>query len=527
VIDYVGRKWGFSMRALIYLFAACSMLSSAAAGEAFTIHDAIEQAIHTNPAVGEAAADRRATSASLGQQQGTLLPQIRLEATAGPERLNSSSIPAPLNNDRWMSGRDVSIVGRLKLFDGFSSINEIWRQAARVDAASYRVHERTELVALDAAEAYIDVVRYTQLVGLAEENLRAHRKIFDNVRARFNGGRSGEGDLEQGRERLSGAEATLYDFRRGLDDARAKYRKVIGLEPYNIRHPGRLPNLPTSKDDALAITLGNNPTIKSAGSDAKAAKYAFDATTGLFLPNASLEARALRGADSIIYPGYRTEESVKVVVSWDIFTGFQDSWKRAGAADRMVEATQKEARLQRDALESVDKAWAARTITNERIAALSREVASGKKVIASYNKEYELGQRTLTDLLNAESIMFNSYVSLISSRSVAVFADYQLLATMGKLLEYLKTGAPYEAAPLQDNVFGLVPMTIPPIIITAPDVGPRPLLADTNFAALRGADSIWSGPSVFDDRWLAPGAQPSWVPAVALLPTPTPTPTAK
>ena len=54
------------------------------------------------------------------------------------------------------------------LFDGLTSINEIWRQAARVDAAAYRVRERTELLALDAAEAYIDVVRYSRLIVLAD-----------------------------------------------------------------------------------------------------------------------------------------------------------------------------------------------------------------------------------------------------------------------------------------------------------------------------------------------------------------------
>ena len=45
------------------------------------------------------------------------------------------------------------------LWDGFTSINEIWRQTARVDAAANRTHERTELIALDATEAYVDVAR--------------------------------------------------------------------------------------------------------------------------------------------------------------------------------------------------------------------------------------------------------------------------------------------------------------------------------------------------------------------------------
>ena len=89
------------------------------------------------------------------------------------------------------------MVVRQILFDGFASIHDIWRQSARVNAAAFRVRERTELIALDAAEAYVDVVRYLRLVSLSEQNVVSHEKIFANVNTRFSGGRAGEGDLEQ------------------------------------------------------------------------------------------------------------------------------------------------------------------------------------------------------------------------------------------------------------------------------------------------------------------------------------------
>src|SRR3979490_3206054 len=85
------------------------------------------------------------------------------------------------------------------------------------------------------------------------------------------------------------AEAALAEFRQSLEDARAAYRKSVGLEPFNMRTPGRLRGLPPSKDQALAVALRHNPTIKAAQSDADAAKYGFDSTAGLFSPTISLE----------------------------------------------------------------------------------------------------------------------------------------------------------------------------------------------------------------------------------------------
>jgi adhesin transport system outer membrane protein len=492
---------------LIGIIAAwCSTNGSSAKAEAFTIVDAISQAVQTNPGVGEAAANRRATDAELHQSQGTLLPQVRLEASGGPERFNQTAVvPPPTGNGQWLPARTGSVVIRQTLFDGFASINEIWRQSARVDAAAHRVHERSELIALDAAEAYISMIRFTRLIAISQDNVAAHKRISDNVQARFNGGRAGEGDLQQALERVAAAEAALAEFRQSLEDARAAYRKSVGLEPINLRAPGRLRGLPASKDESLAVALRYNPTIRAAASDADAAKYGFDATAGSFAPNVSLEGRTLRGIDSDTIFGPRSETSGKVVLGWDLFTGGQDSWKRAAAAERYNEQKMRHARLQRDAFESLDKAWAARTITSDRAAALLRQVNADRKAIAAYNKEYELGQRSLIDLLNAENQLYNGLVSLESTRDVAIFADYQLLAAMGQLLTFLKTPETVDALPLETIPLGVFPIKIPPVIFNLTP-GPEPL--NVQGAPVHGklpADRglIPERPKVvtFGDRW--------------------------
>ena len=241
----------------------------------------------------------------------------------------------------WRNGSQESVVVRQLLFDGFASIHDVWRQTARVNAAASRVKERTELLALDAAEAYVDVVRYLRLVGLSQQNVTNHDKIFSNVNSRFSGGRAGEGDLEQSRERVENAKAALAEFRRSLDDARAKYRKVVGIEPFNVRFPAPLRGMPASRDKALAVTLRFNSTIAAAQSDADAAKHAFRVTDGAFVPKFYLEGRATHFDNAYPYvcsglPSVTNEQySGKVVMSWDIFRGGQDVWSRSEKAERL------------------------------------------------------------------------------------------------------------------------------------------------------------------------------------------------
>jgi adhesin transport system outer membrane protein len=510
-IDGIGQ-----MKSAYLALAGLFLASGSPAGaEPFSINDALKQAALTNPGVGEASANRRATESELRQTQSTLLPQVRLEARYGPEKFDQSASivsgtaqPIPAQGaGPWRNGSQESAVVRQILFDGFASIHDIWRQSARVNAAAFRVKERTELIALDAAEAYVDVVRYMRLVELGQQNVANHERIFANVNSRFSGGRAGEGDLEQARERVENARASLAEFRKSLDDARAKYRKVVGLEPYNVRFPGPLGGMPASRDEALAVAVRFNPTILAAQADVDAAKHAFRVTDGAFVPNISLEGRATHNDNTYPYLGITHDDySGKVVMSWDIFRGGQDVWRRSEMAERHTEATMRHARLQRDALESIDKAWSARTITATRVAALTRQLQADRKTIAAFDKEYELGQRSLIDLLNAQNQYFNAAVSLTSSRGVIVFADYQLLAAMGTLLEYLKAPPPVDAAPIDTMALGLPSYKFPTVRVTLPQTGSEPLRVanagvDASAPAVRSAYAATDEQEAFTGRW--------------------------
>lgn len=513
------------MRKYILIVTALALAPcGGASAEPFSINDALKQAVHTNPGVGESTANRRATESELRQTQSTLLPQVRVEARWGPEKFDQSAavatgtaLPVPVAGaGSWRNGSQESVVIRQILFDGFASIHDIWRQTARVNAAAFRVRERTELIALDAAEAYVDVVRYLRLVALSEQNVANHEKIFANVSTRFSGGRAGEGDLEQARERVENARATLAEFRRSLEESRAKYRKVVGIEPINLRFPGPLGGLPTTRDEALATTIRFNPTIQAAQADADAAKHAFRVTDGAFVPTFSLEGRATHNDNTYPYLGVTHDDySGKVVMSWDVFRGGQDVWRRSEMSERYVESTARHARLQRDAIESIDKAWAARTVTATRIAALARQLEADRKTIAAFQKEYELGQRSLIDLLNAQNQYFNALVSLTSARGVVVFADYQLLAAMGTLLEYLKAPPPVDAAPMDLGIFGTPDYKAPTLRVKLPQTGSEPLHvavpAPEPVTTRLGYASEAPEPGAFKERWPQRSNQPSLV----------------
>jgi adhesin transport system outer membrane protein len=138
-----------------------------------------------------------------------------------------------------------------------------------------------------------------------------------------------------------------------------------------------------------------------------------------------------------------------------------------------------------------------------RIAALTRQLEADRKTIAAFQKEYELGQRSLIDLLNAQNQYFNALVSLTSARGVVVFADYQLLAAMGTLLEYLKAPPPVDAAPMDLGIFGTPDYKVPTLRVKLPQTGSEPLNVPVPapVTARLGYASEAPEPDAFKDRW--------------------------
>ncbi len=434
------------MKMRISLMLAVAVFSTAANAQRFSLEEAIRRAVATNPAVGEAAANRRATDFELRQSQGALLPQIRLQGDIGPERRRQ--FDSPLANQRssdFVAGRQANITIRQVLFDGFSTVNETWRQSYRVDAASWRVKERSELIALDTVQAYTDIMRLIDMIGQSARNIAVHRQLLSDVQARFSGGRAGRGDLDQVQERVMAAEAAKAELEQRLGDAVALFRKTVDREPKHLVWPARPQGLPKSRQEALNLAVGNNATIRAAGSDVRAVESQREGAKGTNYPTVALEGRAGYGKDTQNYAGRYDDYSAKLSASWLLYSGGADTARQNELSERVGEQQMRLSLLQRSAIESIDKAWTTRTALNDRIRALSGQIQAAERVVSAYRSEYQLGQRTLLDLLNAEQSRYNAAVGLINAKGLVVFADYQLLAASGILLKAVRTAPPSEA----------------------------------------------------------------------------------
>ena len=434
---------------------------------ALSLREAVRHTILTNPNVGSSAANRRASFFQLQQARGRYLPTVDVELFAGPTLLDRpQGLSRDINND-WYGPRQASLTARQVLFDGFNRANDLYRAASVIDLAALRVLETSETQALNAIEAYIDVVRHGKLLSISDGNVIRHRELLRLIQTRFDGGKAPRSSVDQSIERLEAAKAVREEIRQALMEAQARFKSVIGLPAEKMQTVGLPRGLPNSSRSAVDIGLDESPAIRAAAAGVDVASYEKKQARSSFFPTVAVEGNAIFGRDISGTIGRNHEYGGRVVVTWNLFDGFIKNNRQRELTERLGQAELERDVEARNVVEAIERSWAAYLTGGARVAALVKQERIARKVRASYLEEYELDKRSLLDLLDSEASLFSVRFSLESARSVRVFAAYQLLGSMGTLLGTVGVDAPPEAiAGFRDRVLdnrGIFDVVIEPL----------------------------------------------------------------
>jgi len=413
----------------------------------FTIESAIKKALASNPDVLIQVNERLSRNEEVEGAKAGYLPTLDLNAGIGSERSRNSSTRSSGNTHRTLTRQESSISARQMLFDGFATKHEVERQQARVSSTAYTVHGVAENTALEAAEAYINLLRNDTLLKLAQENLDAHKRSFDQIKIRSDAGVGRRADLEQISGRLALANSNLIAAQSNYDDGITTYIKVVGEAPVGtpIKPIKQKEGIPSSKDDAIKQAIEKHPTLKSAVSDVEAAMAQHRASRNTFYPRFDLELSQSWNNDLDGQTGTNNDSQAMVRMRYNLLNGGGDAARKRQTAHLIDEAKEVRNRTYRQVVETMRLSWNAFDATEQQLVYLKQHVNATVRTRDAYQKQFNIGQRTLLDLLNAENELFQAKQSYISAEFDNLFARYRILNAEGVLLKSLKIDLPKEA----------------------------------------------------------------------------------
>src|SRR6476659_10103711 len=218
--------------ALLMLCAAATAPQPLRGAEAVSIAQALAFAYAGNPALRAERARQRATDEAVPQALSGWRPVIVADANAGIAWANSDR---GKGQDRQPLGAAVRLTQ--PLFRGFRTVSGTARAEAMVNAGRQSLLAVEQQVLLDAASAYMNVIRDRNILGLRQKNITALRAQLRASEERLKVGEDTRTDVSQARARLALSRAALARAQSDLASSLAFYARVVGQVPGTLRFP--------------------------------------------------------------------------------------------------------------------------------------------------------------------------------------------------------------------------------------------------------------------------------------------------
>jgi len=375
-------------------------------------------------------ADVRMRESEIDLARSRRLPQVGLNLRGGEERFRSGASRYSLAK---LGG--FSLDASQLLFDGGATKSRVGEARALNRLSEIELEAARETLALDLSQSYVDILKYQTLLDYAEESARIHRTALDKTSRKFEAGAGPKADVELVNARLSMSEATLEARRRQLAFAITSYRKLTGLEPSALEEPD-FPDwaLPLSIEE---VDLGRNPRVRSAEANLSAFESRYQGAKSAFYPQLDLLVQS-SGNDSARYSDMQNDASGLIVFSYDVFGGGRrkaELQRSRSAIDKAVgELRTTEAELGA----SFTNAWNDMLIAEERLYQLQKYRDAMDSVVSAYQKQFELGQRALINVLDVENELFSAKSSVAEERYNRLQAAYRVLYHSGSLIENIR-----------------------------------------------------------------------------------------
>ena len=326
------------------------------------------------------------------------------------------------------------------LYDGFQTSSSVERFEEQKLAAYFELLSSIEDTSLEALRAYLDVTRQRELLELARQNLETHQDVYQQVSSSAQAGVARAADLEQISGRLSLAESNLVTVASNLHDVKARYLRIVGELPPAEMGEVRLGAdlLPATVAETLTIAYEANPDFRAAHREIEAAQAGVRENRSGYQPRLDLVASyGHRSFDDLGFDNSETEGRVGIELNMNLYRGGSDRARVRSAYNQVNVAKDLRDKACVDLRQEIQIAYNDVRNLETQIPVLNNHRLSSARVRTAYKDQFDIGERTLLDLLDAENEYFDAsraYVNALFDRRLAVA---RVQAGMGHLVTSL------------------------------------------------------------------------------------------
>jgi outer membrane protein len=418
-------------------------LAAASPARAGTMEQALAQAYQNNPQLNSQRAVVRATDEGVPQALSGYKPTVRVTGTVGQEYTSQvAKVPGTATKGpdyprigTGYSPNNVSATMTQTLYNGFQTANSVRLAEANTSAARETLRVTEQTILLNAATAYMDLLRDGALLEVQRRNVEVLQEQLRQTRDRFIVGEVTRTDVAQAEASLAQGRAAVLTAESNYARSRATYRQVIGVEAGNLVPAAQVDRLsPSRLNDAIGLGRARHPNVGVAMFGIDAAVLQVRINEGTLYPTAQLVATVNNSWETNLTSQLQNFNAfVQGQITVPLYQGGAE-YSRIRQAKETVGQKRIDLETARDAVQSlIVTSWGQLEAAKAQILATNAQVASSEIALDGIRQEARVGQRTTFDVLTAQQTLVAARTANVTAQHDRIVASYTLLSAVGEL----------------------------------------------------------------------------------------------
>jgi len=392
----------------------------------------VSEVLTTNPIILERLKNYNATKEDITSAQSGYYPKVDLNLGFGIED-TERTLP-DVSED--FSVYQNSLKYTQNLFNGFSTTNQVKEQEYRTASAAYSYIEKVNNTSFEMVNQYLQVMKNQELLTTAKENVQINEEIFQKVQKLYDAGLTTLSEVNKIESSLALAKSNLVVQENTILDASYNFQRVLGryMDPQSMSKPILKITLPLTQEKATQYAMQNNPSLLVGEYNIKLAQATNREKQSNYYPKIDIEVSQSMNKNLSAIEGEDNRFRAMAYLSYNIFNGFSDSAATQKSISKVHQEVETKNNLRRQVIEGLNLSWAANKKLQEQLVYLKHYKEFSHKTLTLYVKEYDLGRRSLLDLLSSQNDFIASKAQIINTEYSLLFAKYRILDAMGTLV---------------------------------------------------------------------------------------------
>lgn len=390
-----------------------------------------------DPQLAIAGTSREAAQLRVNLARSSLLPNLsgsvgysRSGMESSGERVLSVDPPivATSTTQTHSSGRNYGLQLNQTIYN-HANYTQLRAAKARSAVGEAQYDAENDNLIVRVAEAYFGTLTAIDALVFARAEERAVKRQLDQAEQRFDVGLTAITDVHEARARYDSSRAGTIASEVALEDAREALTQIIGVPLDNLRGLGDdfTPSRPSpdGMDAWVALTREQNPTLQAQALAARADELDVATARAGHLPSLAASASRGRGygwgtavGDIGSIPSNNSSDDWRVGINLTVplFSGFATQSQVRLALNARDERGYQYDQNERVILRQTRNAYRALEAGISEIEARKQAVVSAESALEATEAGFEVGTRTIVDVLLSQQMLFQAQSTYSSAR---------------------------------------------------------------------------------------------------------------